>query len=329
MATASNYLIPGTMPFGQGGNPYQGGGIGNLGSAYQQSYQAALDQNKALYSNILGGYQQTMANQVGAQANIAGGYGQLYNNVLGGISNIGASQGQAIEDVYAQQKGQAQQSLTSRGLGNTTVSDSVQRGLGLDKSKAQIALANQMAQTTAGYQSQLGLAGLGYGNMANMQNTGQANQQLGWMNSVQAQYPNAQSYNQLAQMSGQAQQANADRAAIQKLGQRGGSVATGGSGGSGFRQSTGSSLPFGLYSHGGAGGGYTGMYGGGGSFIDATHGEGKTTYLDQGDQFPQWAAPDQSFDPTYDTQYDTSQMTMPGDYYGGYGEATDFGDYGY
>jgi hypothetical protein len=250
VADPSNYLIAGAMPFGTGGNPYSGAGVGNLGAAYQQSYQSALDQNKALYQDILGGYQQTMQNQVGAQNQVQGGYGQLTSQVLGGIQGIGASQAQAIQDVYAQQSGQAQQGLTSRGLGNTTVSDSVQRGLTLDKGKAQIALANQIAQTNAGYQSQLGLAGLNYGNQAAMQNTGQANQQLGFMNTVQAQYPNASAYNQLAQMSGQFSQANADRSLLQQQAMRG--RATAGTGGGTMVGNQGGPMgtPMGLPSHG-------------------------------------------------------------------------------
>ncbi len=233
-------IIGGQIPFGPAGNPYQGGGIGNLGNAYQTSYNTALGQNQAMYNNVLQGYQQTMAKQTSAQDAIAGGYSNLYNTVLGGIQGIGASQQQNIQDTYAQQKGATQQSMVSRGLGNTTVSDSAQRGLTLDEQKAQIALQNQLAQLQAGYQSSLGLAGLNQANTANMQNTGLAGQQLGWMNSVTAQYPNTAAYNQLAQMSGAASQADKDRAAMLQVSNRGG--ATAGAAGGGVNWNQGGSL---------------------------------------------------------------------------------------
>lgn len=202
--------IQGQLPFGQANV----GGMfsGDLAGSYQSAYNTALGQNQANYNNILSGYQQTLQQQQTGQAAISKGYNQLYNQVLGGIQGIGQSQAQAIADQYAQASGQSQQDLINRGLGNSTVLSSVQRGNQLDKSKADVALANQIAQLTAGYQSQLGGAGLNYANQANMQNAAQQNQQLNWMNSIQAQYPNAQGYSQLYQQQGAIGQANADRA---------------------------------------------------------------------------------------------------------------------
>lgn len=208
-----NYTIQGQLPFQGPGNPLTGaqGGLQGLADQYAQSYNSALGQNQAMYNNILAGYQQTMQNQVSAQDAIGQGYNQLYNNVLGGIQGIGASQSQAIADAYAQQAGALQQQLTNSGLGNTTVSGQMQRGPMLDAQKAQVALANQLAQLTAGYQSNLGMAGLNQQNMANMQNTALSNQQLNWMNSVTAAYPNAQDYYGLYAQQGQWDQARQDR----------------------------------------------------------------------------------------------------------------------
>lgn len=255
MADPSNYLIAGNIPFGPGGNPFLGAqtGLGGIANQYQQGYGNALEQNKAMYGDIMAGYQQTSANQVNAQNALAGGYTSLYNNVLGGIQGIGASQQQAIQDTYAQQRGSADQSLISRGLGNTTVRDSVQRGLTLDEGKANIALANQIAALNAGYQSNLGLAGLNYGNQAAAQNTGQANSQLGFMNSITAKYPDAGQYNSLFSQQGQWQQAQADRALTAQLAQKGraGVGAGAAPSGAGFKAggSGGASGGFGLYSH--------------------------------------------------------------------------------
>lgn len=199
--------IGGQLPFEPSGNPFSQ----DLGAAYQSAYNTALGQNQANYSNILSGYQQTLAQQTQAQDAIGKGYSSLYNQVLGGIQGIGQSQSQAIQDAYRQQSGSAQQDLINRGLGNSTVLSSVQRGIDLDKSKADIALANQIAQLNAGYQSQLGGAGLNYANQAAMQNAAQQNAQLQWMNSVTAQYPNGQLYNQMAQQQGAAQQSGQNR----------------------------------------------------------------------------------------------------------------------
>lgn len=190
--------INGALSFPSGGAAFGGAIGGPLGSAYSSAYNSALQQNQQMYGNILSGYQNVLANQGQAQQQISGGYGALANQVQQGIQGITASQQQAIQDVYAQQMGQQQQGLINAGLGNTTVQGAMARGLTLDEQKAQIALANQQAQLQAGYQSQLGLAGLGYQNQAIQQNTAQANNQLGFMNSVQMQYPNAQSYGQLS-----------------------------------------------------------------------------------------------------------------------------------
>jgi hypothetical protein len=132
------------------------------------------------------------------------------------------------------------------------VQASVQRGLTLDEAKAQVALSNQTAGLTAGYMSQLGLAGLGYSNQAILQNTAEANQQLGFMNSVMMPYPNAGMYGQLAQGYGALQAANAANA---RLGMRSGSGALP------YGQ-TGMTFPNDIFSNtiqaqSGAGGGYT------------------------------------------------------------------------
>lgn len=172
-------LAPGGLPFGamQGAGQFDfSGNPASLGANYQNAYQGALGFNSALGNQI---------NQ---------GYGQLSNNVQNTIQGMGSSQQQAINDQYAQQSGQAMQGLINSGLGNSTVTSSVQRGIDLDKAKAGNNLANQMAGLSAGYQSQIG------------------GQQLGFLNSIQAPYPNAALYGQLAQQWGAAQQSNANRA---------------------------------------------------------------------------------------------------------------------
>lgn len=228
----SPYMIAGGMNFG-----------GVAPNDYQSAYANALSINSQLYNNILAGYQGLTAAQVAQQNSIQAGYGQLQGDVLHDIQNIDASQRQAIADTYHQQSGAAAQQLINRGLGNTTVQSGVQRGLVADKTKADIALSNQMAQLTAGYRSQLGQAGLNYQNQANMQNTALGSQQLGWMNSVSAPYPNVMDYNRAAMMRGAVSQGQHSPTGVGGIG---------GIGGGGFRVA------------GGSQGGMRGIGGGGG-----------------------------------------------------------------
>ena len=157
------------------------------GAIEAPSYQDAMNQAQQSYQNILSGYNSTLQSQMAAQKSITSGYNKLSKQVLGTIKGIDESQQQAIRDQYAKQMGTLDQSLISSGLGNTTVRGSMQRGLTLDEQKAQIALANQMAQLTAGYQSQLGLAGLNYRGQAAAQNTALSGQMLGQMGQMRGQ----------------------------------------------------------------------------------------------------------------------------------------------
>lgn len=144
-------------------------------------YASMLKSAQSSYQAMINGYNTALSNQSSAQQAVEGGYSQLYHDVLSGIKDVGTSQSQAIADTYAQKSGSAMQGLINSGLGNTTVQSSVGRGLTLDEQKAQIALANQTSQLYAGYQSQLGLAGLNYRGQAIQQNSQLQSQQLGAM----------------------------------------------------------------------------------------------------------------------------------------------------
>lgn len=189
-----------------GGLPWNAGGASG---DYATAYNSALQMNQSNYNNILAGYQQTLAQQVGAQQAIGSGYTNLYNDVLGRVQGTNDANMQGINDSYAQQQGSASQSLINRGLGNTTIQSSVTRGIEADRAKAITQSQNGFAQLMAGYQSNLGQAGLGYQANAAAQNVATQQRQLDFMNSVQAQYPDAGQYAQLAQM--KASQAAASR----------------------------------------------------------------------------------------------------------------------
>ncbi len=209
--------IAGGLPFGSmGQNASMPTDLASLGTHYASAYNSALAMNSSNYTNILAGYQQTLGQQTKAQDAIAGGYTDLYNNVLGQLGNQGQTQRNQINRDYASGLGRAGQQLIDRGLGNSTVQSSVNRGFEADRAMAGNALNEQVARQYADYASRLGTAGLDYRNQANMQNTGQSNRQLDWMNSVNSPYPDAGMYSQLAMQFGMADEAAKNRDAFNR-----------------------------------------------------------------------------------------------------------------
>lgn len=166
-----------------------------LGMAYNNAYASALAQNQKLYSDILAGYQEGAARS-----------GERQAGIQGLISGIGSDQQQLLANQYAKQQGASTQNLISRGLGNTTVVDAVRRGNTQTYDLAQNNLANQIAQTRAGYLGQ-----------ADTSQTNQQMQKLNWMNTIQAPYPNAGQYAAIAQQQGQQQAAARNYAQQQQL----------------------------------------------------------------------------------------------------------------
>jgi hypothetical protein len=142
------------------------------------NYQQVINTATAQYNATLVGYQNTLRQQQAAQQGVMAGYNSLQANVLKGLENNSASAKQEIIDQYTAAAGKQQASMIGRGLGNTTIMDSALRGLGYDQAKAQTARMNQFANTAAGYQSQLGLAGLNYAGNAINANTQFAGQGL-------------------------------------------------------------------------------------------------------------------------------------------------------
>jgi hypothetical protein len=145
------------------------------------NYQSYLNNANKIYGETLQGYQTALSGLQGKQSAISDGYNQLQANVLAGLSGASNAESQEIADRYTALSGRSTQDMISRGLGNTTVQNAVQRGITLDESKAQTDLQNKFAHTAAGYQSQLGLAGLGYRGQALQQQMALQGAQLGYM----------------------------------------------------------------------------------------------------------------------------------------------------
>lgn len=195
--------IGGNLPWGQG----QGSGAGAFGAtspyqvagAYQQAYNSSLAQNESMYTNIMAGYQKSLASQTTAQQAIQAGYSDLYNNVLGQVKNMYAGQSEGIDRASAQAGAKDSQQLIDRGLGNTTVQSSVNRGVESDRQYQQTLLTGQEAGTQAQYMSQLGMAGLQSQQHGVDAATGLQGRQLDFMNSMKAGYPDGGMYAGLAQ----------------------------------------------------------------------------------------------------------------------------------
>lgn len=161
-----------------------------LSANYASEYQKSLAMNQTNYQNILSGYQNLINQQ-------SQGYQELYNSTLGTLNNAESGQKTAIDDQSKYDLSKTTSSLISRGLGNSTVQEAMASGVEANRVRRQNELTGQFAQMRAGYQSQLG-----QNQLSNLAGLTQA--QLGFMNSVQAQYPDAGMYAQLAQQFGQA-----------------------------------------------------------------------------------------------------------------------------
>lgn len=297
---------------GLGGSPASA--MAALGPNYANAYNSALEMNKQNYGNILTGYQQAMSRQNAGQ-----------QGIMDTISGVGQAGQQDILDRYAASSGSAAQGLIDRGLGNTTVQNSVQRGIDYDREKSQVQLADAMAQLRAGYQ-----------NRAVEQNTGLAGQQLNWMNSITSSYPNAGMYGQLAGQFGAAQQGDADRAlAAQQMaaqqalarsqseqqGQFGMQTAAGG-GYLGSRGTFGNTKPY------VAGQGYIPPTPTGGGFYGnaSVLGGGPSMYIPPDSYVPQDSYGGGGYDAiTYEATGGFDPNSAAGAYYGGYGSWDDIG----
>lgn len=77
---------------------------------WQQAYDQAKQANEARYQDILGGYQQR------------------YQRGMDMLSGLGQQQARDINELYDQQAGQQSQDLIGRGLGNSTVMQTMQTG---------------------------------------------------------------------------------------------------------------------------------------------------------------------------------------------------------
>lgn len=137
-------------------------------------YEQNLKMQEHNYNNVLLAYGQGQQQLAGSLNSIYAGYGGVENKVMhtlgvdGGGWGVAAPAAAQIQQNAAQSFGQQQQRLMNSGLGNTTVLAGLQGQNTLFANQAMAGLGAQLAQTAAGYQSQIGMAGLG----AQMQGAG-------------------------------------------------------------------------------------------------------------------------------------------------------------
>lgn len=148
-----------TISFNQAGTSATATGQAGSASINLPSYADLWNQSSGLYGNIMDQYGGVVLPGIAQNAiNQQNLYGSVYGNVMGTLNNYGQAAQQLLDRQYAQQQSSAMQGLINSGLANTTVSESVKRGIGLDQALATANLQNQLAGTVAGYQSQIGLA---------------------------------------------------------------------------------------------------------------------------------------------------------------------------
>jgi len=128
---------------GAGTGSYRGEGGGSNGGAgspkpntspikamltdYQNAYKEAKKANEDRYADILGGYRESAKALIAKQ------------------EALGSNQDEDIKRAYDQQAAMARQNAMSRGIGNTTVTDSLDRGVESDRQRALRAAANDRA----------------------------------------------------------------------------------------------------------------------------------------------------------------------------------------
>lgn len=188
-----------------GGSPFQQAGNMNPSDpwgSYNSAYGAAAATNQNLYSTAMGGYAQMIAQANAAQQQNQQGWGNLQRNVMNRLKGSNRANLQDIADQFTKLSGSFSQQMIDRGLGNTTVQQSMQRGVAADYAKERTRSQGAFAQLQANYLSQIGSNRLqaqqqGIGMMSGLQSD-----QMHYLSSIQAPYPDPGMYAAMASQQG-------------------------------------------------------------------------------------------------------------------------------
>lgn len=217
--------------------PTQNMGYNQLAVAADKERQAMAAREAARQNQVLSGYQQQIDNSrlMGTQGydRLAGDYAQVTADAaatrarnMGRIDQYGQSMRADLDAKARQAMAAAQQSAIQRGLGNTTIRDSLMRGQAFDNARQQMSLEDQLLQNRIATDSQLsGVYQSALGNRAQAlgaqwnQNMANENQiygnRLGYLGSIQENMDGfntvANLYTQKLQMENQNQQNQLNR----------------------------------------------------------------------------------------------------------------------
>lgn len=137
-----------------------------LAAAADQERRLSMQRTADRQNAVLGGYQQQIANSrlLGDQGynQLAANYDQLTADAaatrarnMGRIDQYGQSMRQDLDIKNRQALAMANQSAIQRGLGNTTIRDSLVRGQNFDNTRQQMSLEDQLLQNRISTDSQL------------------------------------------------------------------------------------------------------------------------------------------------------------------------------
>lgn len=104
--------------------------IQDLLTEFQTAHDSATAANEGRYNELKTGYTNRANTLGGAFDDITTGYQNRENSLSGLLDNMGTQARSDIQSQYGQRRAQADQGLTSRGLGNTTVRTNAMAGLG-------------------------------------------------------------------------------------------------------------------------------------------------------------------------------------------------------
>lgn len=140
--------------------------IGTPGMTYSDIPQAAMNQfyggARTALSNLYSGAmtpEQILGKYRDVSDEMRGGYDQTLQNVMGYVDQMGNQQRRDITAAYDKARAAADQGLAKRGLGNTTVRNSLMTGIAGQESQEMARLNEQLANLKAGYEAQLGTSG--------------------------------------------------------------------------------------------------------------------------------------------------------------------------
>lgn len=137
-----------------------------LAQAAESERKAMMQREADRQNAVISGYQQQMQNsqKLNNQAyqQLAADYAKVTADAaatrernMGRIDAYGNSMRQDLEIQNAQRLAQARQSAIQRGLGNTTIQDSLVRGQNFDNTRQQLTLEDQLLQNRIATDSQL------------------------------------------------------------------------------------------------------------------------------------------------------------------------------